>query len=130
MPLELGLFLGAQRFDPVGKRQRNCLVLDQAPYRYQKYISDLAGLDIQSHNGDPATALQIVRDWLMEVSGKRSLPGGSLIWREFKVFRKHLPAITNDLGLKVNDLTVRDFAYVVAKFLQQRNQLLAPPSTL
>jgi hypothetical protein len=119
MPLELGMFLGAQRFDPVGKRQRNCLILDEAPYRYQKFISDLAGLDIQSHNGDPATALQIVRDWLKGVSG-RSLPSANLLWNEFKVFRKELPAITKNADLMGDELSYKDFAWLIARYLDQR----------
>ena len=34
-------------------RQKRCLVLDVEPYRFQKFISDLAGMDITDHGGDP-----------------------------------------------------------------------------
>ena len=42
MPLELGLFLGAHRFGSGEQRRKACLVLDREPYRYQKFISDIA----------------------------------------------------------------------------------------
>lgn len=51
MPLELGIFLGAQRFGSGKHREKNCLVLDREPYRYQKFISDIAGQDIAAHGG-------------------------------------------------------------------------------
>ena len=45
--LELGLFLGAKAFSAEDKqRDKRCLILDVEPYRYQKFISDIAGQDI------------------------------------------------------------------------------------
>lgn len=52
MPLELGIFLGAKRFGATQQRRKSCLVLDKEKYRYQKFISDIAGQDIQSHDGN------------------------------------------------------------------------------
>jgi hypothetical protein len=40
MPLELGMFLGAKRFGVSLQRKKRCLVLDRAPHRYQKFISE------------------------------------------------------------------------------------------
>src|SRR6266550_5360914 len=47
MPLELGMFLAAKRFGGAKQRRKVCLVLDTMPYRYQQFISDIAGQDIQ-----------------------------------------------------------------------------------
>ena len=52
MPLELGLFLGAKRFGGTDQRSKKALVLDREPYRYQTFISDIAGKDIHAHGGD------------------------------------------------------------------------------
>ncbi len=49
MPLELGIFLGAKRFGDEANRQKRCLVLDVEKYRHQKFVSDLAGMDITDH---------------------------------------------------------------------------------
>jgi hypothetical protein len=49
MPLELGVFLGAKVFGGRRDRAKVCLVLDAERYRYQKFCSDLAGVDIEAH---------------------------------------------------------------------------------
>jgi hypothetical protein len=74
MPLELGIFLGAKRFGDAAQKQKRCLVLDVEPYRYQRFISDLAGVDPQAHDGDPRRAAAQLRNWLANVS-RRDLPG-------------------------------------------------------
>lgn len=68
MPLELGLFLGARKFGSALDRTKRSLVLDRAPYRYQKFCSDIAGQDIRSHADDPSRAIRGVRDWLSNFS--------------------------------------------------------------
>ncbi len=45
MPLELCLFLGAQKFGEKKSRRKACLVLEDERYQYQRFISDLAGVD-------------------------------------------------------------------------------------
>ena len=52
MPLELGPFLGAKRFGGTDQGSKKALVLDREPYRYQTFISDIAGQDIHAHGGD------------------------------------------------------------------------------
>jgi hypothetical protein len=49
MPLELGVFLGASELGDKKQKKKRCLILDKKKYRYQKFISDLAGHDIESH---------------------------------------------------------------------------------
>ena len=68
MPLELGLFLGAKRFGAGIQKMKVCLVLDRAPHRYQSFISDISGQDIQSHNNEVSEAIRVVREWLNNAS--------------------------------------------------------------
>ena len=68
MPLELGIFLGAKKFGNSQQKLKRALVLDVDQYRYQSFVSDLAGADIHRHNGDPADAIAEVRNWLANVS--------------------------------------------------------------
>jgi hypothetical protein len=79
MPLELGMFLGAQRFGSGRQKQKNCLVLDIERYRYQKFVSDIAGQDISAHDATAAILIARIRDWLRAASGVRKLPGGAAI---------------------------------------------------
>ncbi|MEO1034443.1 MAG: hypothetical protein AAFX44_02670 [Pseudomonadota bacterium] len=57
MPLELGVFVGAKRFGDSAQKNKKTLILDREPYRYQEFISDIAGQDIKSHDADPAQAI-------------------------------------------------------------------------
>lgn len=84
-PLELGIFLGAKRFGGDLQRAKRCLIFDRERYRYQKFISDIAGQDIQSHDDDPVRALRLTRDWLANVSG-RTLPGATDLARLYRSF--------------------------------------------
>ena len=80
MPLELGLFLDAKRFGTGPQTRKSCLVLDRDRYRYQEFISDIAGQDIVAHADDPAEAIKAVRDWLsVSKAGVRRPPGGAAI---------------------------------------------------
>ena len=49
MPLELGIFLGAKRFGVEDQKGKKCLVMDKERFRYQKFISDIAGQDIRGY---------------------------------------------------------------------------------
>src|SRR5690242_1621153 len=53
MPLELGVFFGAKRFGRDRQRDKACLILDKAQYRYREFCSDIAGQDIDAHGGNP-----------------------------------------------------------------------------
>src|SRR3954468_13862831 len=80
MPLELGLFLGAKRFGRGEQKSKTCLILDVERYRYQKFISDIAGQDIASHDGQVRRAISVVRDWLSSATPKFiQIPGGAAI---------------------------------------------------
>jgi len=68
MPLELGLFIGAKRFGGSSHHRKSCLILDTDPYRYQAFISDIAGQDIRPHGGDHRRLITAIRDWLRATS--------------------------------------------------------------
>lgn len=78
MPLELGIFLGAKRYGGPDQKLKRILILDVEQYRYQQFISDLAGMDIHAHAGDPEVALTVTRDWLANVS-RRKLPSSAIV---------------------------------------------------
>jgi hypothetical protein len=117
MPLELGIFLGAQRFgDPAQKRKRG-LVLDTQQYRYQRFISDIAGQDIHAHGGEPQRAVRAVATWLREQSRLKSIPGGTKIAHEFVAFLTVLPALLADRQLTSEELTFNDFAQLATSYV-------------
>src|SRR5436305_2980395 len=99
MPLELGVFLGAKRFGTDVQREKNCLILDRESFRYQKFISDLAGQDIRTHGSDTTEAIRIVRNWLNSAWPEAPLPGGDSIAKLYTMFRRSLPTMCRNLRL-------------------------------
>jgi len=99
MPLELGIFLGAKRFGGRSSRKR-CLIMDRAPYRYKRFISDIGGQDIKAHYTRPVNAIRHVRDWLQSAPGKAAIPGGTKIWHDYQRFRRELPIIAEEAQLE------------------------------
>ncbi len=120
MPLELGLFLGAKAFSSdVKQRDKRCLILDIESYRYQKFISDIAGQDIRAHHGDPLRALTETRQWLASVA-KHQLPGTLEIKNAYAAFGRELPEILASLGLDRSDLRYAEFLKIVLGWLQEQ----------
>lgn len=118
MPFELGLFLGAKRFGTGRQRVKNCLVLDVDRYRYQRFISDIAGQDILAHGGKPAQAIRVVRDWLSDARPIVKIPGGSTIADRYELFRNDLPALCARVHLVVDELTFNDYVLQVEEWLK------------
>ncbi len=109
MPFELGIFIGAKRFGDAGQQVKQCLVLDSKPHRYQQFISDIAGQDIEYHNNDVKKAITCVRNWLANKSNDRRLSSGSIIYSDYRNFLNELPALCIGCGLDINDLIFCDF---------------------
>ena len=78
MPLELGVFLGAKKFGIEEQKRKKCLILDTERYRYQQFISDIAGQDIQAHNNSSREVIMHVRNWLRNTSRRETIPSGAL----------------------------------------------------
>ena len=106
MPLELGFFLGARRYGGVAQKAKRTLILDVEQYRYQRFVSDLAGMDIHEHGGDPLRALGEARDWLANVS-RRELPSADRVRRVYAAFSADLP----------DQIPYVDFERIVARWL-------------
>lgn len=117
MPLEFGVFLGAKKFGIAEQKRKKCLVLDKELYRYQQFISDIAGQDIQAHNNEAETLVRGVRNWLRTASGRRTIPGGNIIWERYQTFLRDLPQTVEECQLDVEDLIFNDYIFVIGKWL-------------
>jgi hypothetical protein len=130
MPLELGLFIGAQRLGGGRQQKKNYLIFDVEKGRYQRYISDLAGQDIQAHDwpgsGSPlverdkaAEQLIIaVRNWLNKIAGG-GLVGGMRMSRHFREFQQILPLLATELAESEADLSFYDLTALVGEWLRE-----------
>jgi hypothetical protein len=116
MPLELGIFLGAKRYGGKAQHLKRVLILDTEQYRYQRFISDLAGMDIHEHGGVPERALRETRDWLANVS-RRILPSSDRIARIFENFLSSLPALAAELEFDIESIPYVDYERIVVSWL-------------
>ena len=120
MPLELGVFLGAKKFGRNEQKRKNCLILDKEQYRYQKFISDIAGQDVPAHNNDPEEMVTVVRNWLRTASERETIPSGSIIWRRYQEFIGDLPQLAQECRLEVEELIFNDYTSVITRWLRTR----------
>ena len=121
MPLELGIFLGAKHFGP-GHKEKRALILDVERYRFQKFISDLAGMDIEAHEGKPDRAIEKTRNWLANVS-RRVLPSAAKLVRLHGQFLADLEAKADKLEFPRDDIPYADFENLVAGWLAEAEKV-------
>jgi hypothetical protein len=117
MPLELGLFLGAKRFGSETQKLKRCIVLDKRKYRFQKFISDISGQDIHSHEGKLHRLIEELASWLRTQSRDPKIPGGRKIAQGFASFQRRIPRYCSDRRLEADELTFGDYADIVAQYL-------------
>ena len=115
MPLELGMFLGAKRFGNTRQREKPALVLDVDRYRYGMFISDIAGQDISSHDGESRKAIVRIRDWLAP-HAPGTIPGGKKMADRFEEFHAQLPTLCAGGDLD-DDPPYNDYVYLVCQWL-------------
>ena len=118
MPLELGVFLGAKKFGINEQKRKNCLILDKEQYRYQEFISDIAGQDIQAHNNNPEEIVIVVRNWLRNASKRQTIPSGSIIGERYQEFMRDLPQLAQAFQLEVEELIFNDYTFMLTEWLK------------
>jgi hypothetical protein len=116
MPFELGLFLAAKQFGGDDHSKKRVLVFDTEPYRYQRFLSDLNGMDITPHGGDQILLARGVRNWLANAS-RRRLITDLAIAELLNRFRAELPQLAAEKGYDANDIPYVDYEYLVTDWL-------------
>lgn len=121
MPLELGMFLAAKHFGSKDQKRKICVILDKTQYRYQKFISDIAGKDIKAHENDVGKAIKAVRDWLGAHS-KALIPGAKKMHEKYLFFIAQLPNQCRALDLTVSELTFMDYKLLTEEWLAKYDE--------
>jgi len=122
MPFELGIYYGAKRFGNKIQKGKSALVLEREKYLYQKYISDINGVDTKAHENDPATLIRKVRDWLKTQSKRTSIPGSATIIQDYGEFVANLPAACKALGFDEDNILFNDFCTIVEESIRAKQQ--------
>lgn len=126
MPFELGLFIAAKRFGGGDHGKKRTLVMDIEAYRYQKFLSDLNGMDIASHGGDPEIAVTKIRNWLANVS-RRQLASGNRVVTAYRNFTNDFPRICALQDFDLGSVPYIDFERIVTDWLLTGSPELRTP---
>lgn len=119
MPFELGLFWGAKEFGTTRQKSKISIIMDSKKYRYQKFLSDLAGVDIKPHFNNETIAIREVRNWLYDNFKNNLIPGSQEINRRYNLYEKDLPEIVKVLKKgKKQDLTFNEKRDVIYEWMK------------
>lgn len=117
MPFELGLFLGAKRLGDADQKGKICIVFDRERYRFQRFLSDIAGQDIHGHSGDWRKLINELAAWLRAQPGNLPVGGGAALIEEYAQFLELLPNICAARRIQIDELSFSDFNQIVTDFV-------------
>jgi len=126
MPFELGIFYGAIHFGKTSHKSKCCLILERDPFRYQKYISDISGFDVTSHNNNPEELISGIRSWLHTSSQRNNIPTDVQIIERFKLFQDDIKQLCSNHNIEYDLMSFRDFYKNIADWLR-RNEVVCTP---
>lgn len=120
MPFELGLDLGCKRFGKQRQKQKSTLIVDVDRHRYRTFISDIAGLDIEEHNGSVSKIITVIRNWLRHNldTAPYNAPSGATIYARYQAFQLALPKTCYDLNWDVDNLPFADFSWAAYDWIK------------
>jgi hypothetical protein len=119
MPFELGVFYGARAYGQKQQKDKNAIIFEKKKYLYQKYLSDINGIDTKAHNNDPFAIIRHVRNWLRLASRRTSIPGAQAIINRYNDFLAQLPAAASAAGFStVDDIPFNDYCQIVEEAIR------------
>lgn len=120
MPFELGLFYGAKSFGSKKQKSKECIIMDSKKYEYQKFISDLAGIDARSHRSAVKTIVRELRDWIFDLKRNPNIPGAEEIMRRYGLYNNNdLKKILRRLRRQnIYSLTFVEKRIIIAEWLE------------
>jgi len=126
MPFELGIFYGVKNDEDGLSVKKYCLILEKDRYRYQKFISDLAGIDIESHNNSVKKVICSVRNWLVSSSKRTTIPPGERIYSRFLIFKNSFEKICHLRSISIQNMTFIEFTHNISDWLKINQEISTP----
>lgn len=118
MPFELGIDYGCRRIANNHLRTKRSLILEAKRYDIQKALSDLNGVDIKSHDNDPAQTVRALQHWFIETVGLTDVDSPSVIWDRFNKFSYDFYLTRKAQGYSKDDLNMMPVPQYI-KFITQ-----------
>ncbi len=103
MPFELGLDYGCRQYGTDRLSTKVILILEEERYRYQATISDLAGSDIEAHQGSYEIAVRKVRNWLVGMPDFKAI-GAARVLADYEDFQEWYLDLQRSLGSSEEDI--------------------------
>ena len=126
MPFELGLFYGAKHFGSSDHKRKKCLVLETKKYRYQRFISDISGVDVTPHADSLEKLILALRNWLVTASRRTTIPAGEKIKGRFDAFQSTIGEACRKNGIDYNAMPFIELVQNMADWLKI-NQITHAP---
>ena len=94
--------------------------MENKPYQWQKYLSDMAGNDIIAHGNRSDKIIGLVRDFLNSHRPKVDVPGARFVRYEYNRFSSELPGYLERLGHEDSELQFKDLLKIVIEWQKSR----------
>lgn len=126
MPFELGLFHSAKHFGETNQRQKQCLILEKEKYRYQIFISDIAGIDVAPHENSPDKLIFVLRNWLRTASKRTTIPPGAKIKARFYAFEQQIKKACKKQSINYDEMPFIEIIHNMTEWLKINQQAHKP----
>lgn len=124
MPFELGIDYGSRQFAQNHFSEKKFLVIAKERFDYAKALSDLAGVDIKTHNDDVEDLIRAVRNWFLNTVKQTGLKPASVIFNDFIDFMADFDAKRKSEGYKqkdIYDMPTPEFTEFIKDWIQINN---------
>lgn len=120
MPLECGIDFGVKLNGNKRLKTKSFLILEKEQYRYQQFMSDIAGNDIRHHNNDPQKVIKHVRDWL-KLNTNGNLAFANDIWSVYCEFLADFHRVGEKENFdpnNISEITFSDLIEIIRVWLE------------
>ena len=114
MPFKLGVFWGMKKNGNKLQKSKIALIFEYEKYSYQKYLSDINGVDVKAHYNSAEIIIKHIRNWLYTNTGKKEIPSINRIIKDYTDFSTQiLPEMLTASHSILDELTFNDFCEFV-----------------
>jgi len=119
MPFELGIFYGAKKFGTDKKnKSKSCIIFEKEQYSYQKFISDISGIDIKNHDNLPENIIFAIRNWLSTSSKRKTIPYAPTIFSRYEEFYNNFKNSCDSQNIDCNSLPFIELTRNISDWLK------------
>ncbi len=126
MPFELGMYYGAKAFGQGVQQRKSCIILEKEPYRYQKFISDISGIDIIAHDNSAENLITAIRNWLKTSSKRTTIPAPEFICSQYSKFQKDFRTVCKKRGIDSRTMPFIDLTQNISDWLNINQTVCLP----